>query len=60
MIRAKISGKMIGRPKKFLDKDSLIKLLSQNMPKRKIAENLGMSKATLYKGIRRLSLNAEL
>jgi DNA invertase Pin-like site-specific DNA recombinase len=60
MIRAKISGKMIGRPKKFLDKDSLIKLLSQNMPKRKIAENLGMSKATLYKGIRRMSLNAEL
>ena len=60
MIRAKISGKMIGRPKKFLDKDSLIKLLSQNMPKRKIAENLGMSKATLYKGIRRLSLNAQL
>jgi putative DNA-invertase from lambdoid prophage Rac len=60
MIRAKISGKMIGRPKKFLDKDSLIKLLSQNMPKGKIAENLGMSKATLYKGIRRLSSNAEL
>jgi len=60
MIRAKISGKTIGRPKKFLDKDSLIKLLAQNMPKRKIAENLGMSKATLYKGIRRLSLNAEL
>jgi putative DNA-invertase from lambdoid prophage Rac len=60
MIRAKISGKMIGRPKKFLDKDSLIKLLSQNMPKRKIAKNLGMSKATLYKRIRRLSLNAEL
>lgn len=60
MIRAKISGKMIGRPKKFLDKDSLIKLLSQNMPKRKIAENLGMSKATLYKGIRSLSLDAEL
>jgi len=60
MIRAKISGKTIGRPKKFLDKDSLIKLLAQNMPKRKIAENLGMSKATLYKGIRRLSLNTEL
>ena len=60
MIRAKISGKTIGRPKKFLDKDSLIKLLAQNMPKRKIAENLGMSKATLYKGIRKLSLNAEL
>jgi putative DNA-invertase from lambdoid prophage Rac len=60
MIRAKISGKMIGRPKKLLDKDSLIKLLSQNMPKRKIAENLGMSKATLYKGIRRLSSSTEL
>jgi putative DNA-invertase from lambdoid prophage Rac len=60
MIRAKESGKMIGRPKKFFDKDSLIKLLSQDMPKRKIAENLGMSKATLYKGIRRLSLNAKL
>ncbi len=60
MIRAKESGKKIGRPKKLLDKDTLIKLLSQDMPKRKIAEHLGMSKATLYKGIRTLSFKAEL
>ena len=34
MIRAKISGKMIGRPKKFLDKDSLIKLIVSKYAKK--------------------------
>ena len=51
MIRAKMSGKNIGRPKKILDKDSLIKMLSQNIPRNKIAKNLGISKATLYNQI---------
>src|SRR5574341_2248153 len=52
MIRAKMSGKNIGRPKKTLDKDNLIKMLSQNIPRNKIAKNLGISKATLYNQIR--------
>jgi DNA invertase Pin-like site-specific DNA recombinase len=52
MIRAKMSGKNIGRPKKTLDKDTLIKMLSQNIPRNKIAKNLGISKATLYNQIR--------
>src|SRR5574341_882188 len=52
MIRAKMSGKNIGRPKKILDKDTLIKMLSQNTPRNKIAKNLGISKATLYNQIR--------
>lgn len=52
MARAKISGKNIGRPKKTLDKDTLIKMLSQNLPRSKIAKNLGISKATLYNQIR--------
>lgn len=52
MVRAKIAGKNIGRPKKTLDKDVLIKMLSQNIPRNKIAKNLGISKATLYNQIR--------
>jgi DNA invertase Pin-like site-specific DNA recombinase len=52
MVRAKMSGKNIGRPKKNLDKDVLIKMLSQNIPRNMIAKNLGISKATLYNQIR--------
>jgi DNA invertase Pin-like site-specific DNA recombinase len=52
--RAKSVGKVIGRPKKQLDKDNLIKLLAQNEPRAKIAKSLGVSKATLYKGLRQL------
>lgn len=52
MARAKLSGKNIGRPKKILDKDTLIKMLSQNLPRSTIAKNLGISKATLYNQIR--------
>jgi putative DNA-invertase from lambdoid prophage Rac len=52
--RAKSVGKVIGRPKKELDKDNLIKLLAQNEPRAKIAKSLGVSKATLYKGLREL------
>ena len=52
MVRAKMAGKSIGRPKKKLDKDVLIKMLSQNIPRNKIAKNLGISKATLYNQIR--------
>ena len=52
--RAKSVGKVIGRPKKELDKDNLIRLLAQNEPRAKIARSLGVSKATLYKGLREL------
>src|ERR671939_433810 len=52
--RAKSVGKVIGRPKKQLDKDNLIKLLALNEPRAKIAKTLGVSKATLYKGLREL------
>src|SRR5215471_2528598 len=55
MARARASGKAIGRPRKILDKDNLIKLLSVNTPRSKIAKALGVSKATLYKGLRDLA-----
>jgi putative DNA-invertase from lambdoid prophage Rac len=50
--RAKSVGKIIGRPKKELDKDNLIRLLAQNKSRVKIARDLGISKATLYKELR--------
>jgi putative DNA-invertase from lambdoid prophage Rac len=55
MTRARASGKAIGRPQKRLDKDNLIKLLSVNTPRAKIAKALGVSKATLYKELRELA-----
>lgn len=54
--RAKSIGKVIGRPKKKLDKDNLIMLLAQNKSRMKIAKEMGISKATLYKELRMLSL----
>jgi len=56
LARAKLFGKEIGRPPKELDKNKLNYLLSQNLPKSKIANELGVSKATLYKEIRRLNV----
>ncbi len=58
MVRARQFGKMIGRPKKTLDKDQLINLLSQDLPKNTIAKKLGISKATFYKELRRLSIGS--
>src|SRR6185437_3414120 len=52
--RAKSVGKIIGRPKKELDKDNLIMMLAQNKSRVKIARDLGISKATLYKELRSL------
>ena len=52
--RARSVGRVVGRPKKQLDKDNLIKLLALNEPRAKIAKTLGVSKATLYKGLREL------
>ena len=56
MYRAKIAGKEIGRPQKIIDKNNLILLLSNNISKAKIANELGISKATLYKEFRRLKV----
>jgi DNA invertase Pin-like site-specific DNA recombinase len=57
MTRAKNSGKRIGRPSKNLDKDDLIKLLANQMPRSEIAKNLGVCKATLYKELRKREFN---
>jgi putative DNA-invertase from lambdoid prophage Rac len=54
MVRAKAAGKEIGRPQKVLDKNQLITLLAGNQSKAKIAENLGVSRATLYKELKQL------
>ena len=56
--RAKSVGKVIGRPRKKLDKDNLILLLAQNKPRVQIARDLGVSKATLYKELRLLYSNS--
>ena len=53
MARAKASGAVVGRPRKAFDKDKLINLLMSNTPRSKIACALGISKASLYKELRR-------
>jgi len=50
--RAKSIGKVVGRPKKELDKDNLIRMLALNEPRVQIARDLGISKATHYKELR--------
>jgi len=55
IIRAKSVGKHIGRPRKILNTTDLINHLSQNKSKLKIARELGISKATLYKNLRNLA-----
>lgn len=56
MIRAKNSGKRIGRPQKKLDKDNLIRLLANQIPRCEIARSLGVCKATLYKELKKLEI----
>ena len=55
IVRAKSVGKHIGRPRKILNTADLIDHLSQNKSKLKIARELGVSKATLYKNLRNLA-----
>ena len=55
IVRAKSVGKHIGRPRKILNTTDLINHLSQNKSKLKIAKELGVSKATLYKNLRNLA-----
>jgi DNA invertase Pin-like site-specific DNA recombinase len=57
MNRARIAGKEIGRPEKVINKNNLITLLAENNSKAKIARELGISKATLYKEFRRLNIH---
>jgi putative DNA-invertase from lambdoid prophage Rac len=52
MDRARSAGKGIGRPQKVINKNQLVTLLAENQSKAKIAKNLGVSKATLYKELR--------
>ena len=56
MSRARAAGKGIGRPQRKMDKNSLINLLVENQPRVKIAKTMGVSKATLYKWLREISI----
>lgn len=55
ILRAKSIGKKIGRPVKKISDKELITLLSQSKSKAKIAKELGVSKATLYKNLRAIT-----
>jgi DNA invertase Pin-like site-specific DNA recombinase len=54
MERARAAGRGIGRPQKIINKNQLVTLLAENLSKARIAKNLGVSKATLYKELRLL------
>lgn len=56
IFRAKSIGKHVGRPRKIVNSKELISLLSQNKSKAKIAKDMGMSKATLYKNLRNITM----
>lgn len=48
LIRAKASGKLLGRPKKQIDINVVTELRASGMSYEKIAEKLGVSRATIY------------
>lgn len=54
MVRAKASGKEIGRPQKAIDRSELLTLLAKNHSKVKIAKELGVSRVTLYKELNQI------
>jgi len=56
MVRARTSGKEIGRPQKAIDRDELLTLLAKNHSKAKIAKNLGVSRGTLYKELNQIKM----
>lgn len=56
MVRAKESGKGIGRPQKAINRSELLTLLAKNYPKSKIAGELGISKVTLYKELNQIKM----
>ena len=57
LFRAKSAGKHVGRPTKIVNNRELISLLSQNKSKSQIAKDLGMSKATLYKNLKSITMS---
>jgi putative DNA-invertase from lambdoid prophage Rac len=56
MVRAKAAGKSIGRPQKAIDRNELVSLLASNHSKAEIAENLGVSRGTLYKELNQIKM----
>lgn len=56
MVRAKASGKEIGRPQKTIDKNELLSLLAKNHSKVRIARELGVSRVTLYKELNQIKM----
>jgi len=51
--KAKMQGKHVGRRFKKLPKEKILQLLEEGVPKKKIAEKLGISRATLYRALKR-------
>lgn len=56
MVRAKASGKEIGRPQKTIDRNELLSLLAKNHSKVRIARELGVSRVTLYKELNQIKM----
>lgn len=56
MVRAKASGKEIGRPQKTIDRNELLSLLAENHSKVRIARELGVSRVTLYKELNQIKM----
>lgn len=56
MIRAKAAGKSIGRPRKELPLEQVTILTLKGVSKNRMAKELGVSKATLYKHLNKWNL----
>lgn len=55
--RSIVNGLKGGRPEKLLDKGLVLSMLQQDIPKVRVAREVGICKTTLYKELRRLNLS---
>lgn len=57
LARARAQGKHIGRPHRLSEKEvrEVLRLVREGVPKRRIAEKLGVSRVTIYRLLKRLS-----
>lgn len=57
--RAKRKGRILGRPKKWIDIDRALRLQAEGLPLRKIAQKLGVGTSTLHRALKAREILAD-
>lgn len=61
MARARAQGKHVGRPRRLSEKEirEMLRLIKEGVPKKRIAERLGISRSTLYRYLKLFTLSED-